>query len=202
MVDTIAEAAYGLYADYVALKNHFAGNVAWDASKVERVNPGRLAERPDFKAFLACIDRIGRDRLYNRSLLVTMFLKSPSAWIGDVSSQENVEANLARSNRLRRLESLFFEDINKISEEAGDEDFVEYLTVGNPPPIVKSFLRNQYMHETGAILNEVVPFTAARTSDPFWEKKKLVYPRYLPFVKSYIDVEAVKEAVKSVLIHE
>lgn len=204
MTDDIATASFGLYCDYVGLKQHFAGQIVWRPGFFdEKIDPLSLVKRSDWRVFISVIEQIGRNRLDNRALLLTMFLHNPAAWIGEVMTPENAARNELRIQRTRRLDEKFFDDLNEISDIACHEEieFLSYITEGNPPPIIKHFRSGKFAEETGAILHYITGFANIRTGDPLWERRRAILPYYLQFCRNYIDIETAKEVVFETLIN-
>ena len=199
MSNRLAQAAYGLYVDYLGLKLHFNGELDWRPGVLEeRIDPVSLMKRTDWKVFVQIIEARGEDRIDNRTALVTLFVESPKSWIGELLGEDFKRKHLARIQRLRRLDETFLEDLLTIQREARavKKEFVDFVVTGNPPHIIRLLGKpGGICIETLALLHHATGFAAVSTTHPLWERQRKACDRYAPLLSPYIDLEQVKELV-------
>lgn len=196
----LAEVAYSLYVDYVGLKLHFNGEMEWRPGVLaERLDPMALARRADWRMFVRVCEDRGDDVIENRTAIVTLFVSSPNAWIGDMLGEDFKKAHLARLQRLRRLDETFITDISRIQDAASalGIEFLDYVVTGDPPHIIKSFNKgaNGVCQESMALVHHATDFASTVTSHPLWEKQRKQIARYAPLLAPYIDLTETKDLI-------
>lgn len=197
----VAEAAFSLYVDYVAIKSHFSGQLVWQPGILSsRFTPDQLSKRQDWQMFVRVVEKRGTDPVDLRTAVVTLFTVNPTSWIGDMLGEDFARAHHARLQRLRRLDETFLSDIVMVSKTAQDngKGFLDYLMTGDPPLIIKAFSRQGpggVCLETLTLVNYATGFANAASHDPLWERRRGIVSRYTPFLAPYIDIEQVKDLV-------
>jgi len=177
------------YKKYVSLKLHFSTK-NYDYFKymgAVRVSYDAYENRRDKILFnKAC-------KLYNKpeylGLLISSFLESPNAWIGDILSDSGENKFIEWKRRIQSLRYRFSEDLDYIKNYIDDNSisFDELFKKENPyPKIVKMALQNQINVETFLIMNSVLNFIPKIDSfiddTVLWDSYKTKCIKYSPFI--------------------
>lgn len=195
----LAEAAFGVYVDYLALKLHFAGEIDYVPGILEnRFTPENLAKRRDWRTFVQIVEDRKESRVETRTALVTLLQDNPKAWVGDLLTEDFAAKHYQRIQRLRRLDELFLSDLVKVSRAAEEiqMSFLEYVMTGDPPNIIRLVTKEGGISpESLALIHYATGLCDVRTSHPLWERKRVAAGRYALLLSHYIDLEEVRSLI-------
>ena len=195
----LAEAAYGVYIDYLGLKLHFAGELDYTTGVIEsRLSPENLAKRRDWRTFVQIVEDRKESRIETRTALVTLLQDNPKAWVGDMLTEDFTAKHYARIQRLRRLDELFVSDLVKVSNAASESQmsFLDFVMTGDPPNIIRLVTKEGGIApESLALIHYATGLCDVRTSHPLWERKRVAAGRYALLLSHYVDLEEVRALI-------
>lgn len=167
---------FSAYCRYVAIKNHFT-NRTYDCHKYNfkvRASKPAFEKRNDKMFFYKIVKHPDLD-----GLLVSLFIRNPEVWIGDIVHGYAEAEELYREwkKRTQSLRYTFIEDLKKMDIKT------DLKTPSNQyPPALLRMLRGEISVETVLILTEI---TGALDR---WSKKlsgDIIYDRYELILKKY-----------------
>lgn len=186
------QSPYEAFQLYVAIKNHF--QTTYDYFRYN----GKV--KVQFTAFEVRRDKYFFAKMQKHpdplGLLVSHFIDSPSAWIGDiVSFDTSQEVYLKWKKRQTSISYTYQEDLKKLSTELDDSLRV---VDGQHPKLLKLLLGNSIYPETVILLNSQINYF------PYWEKEiddPAIWPaNYNKLVKYKPFVEFDKQKIKKITV--
>lgn len=166
---------FEVYKEYIALKNHFAGN--YDYHKYGGKITAKYAsyeKRPDKYQF----EKLARKQV-PRDILLANFLEN-NFWIG---SKNKEEVYTEWKRRQQSLTYVFKSDIVHLLPDF-DENFK--ILPNSHPHLFKLYLGNIICIETISILLDITGGLKrwnSQMDDPLWKTSELKIRCYIPFVK-------------------
>lgn len=160
---------------YISLKQHFNIENKYQhnpSNKMEKLNIETFLKRRDQKFFITLTQKYHPDQF---EYLLSMFLKNPDMWIGEMIDNKNIHYHEQRMSRIRNLEYTvrselyqLLETYNKPLDKLLDDNY-------NIPLIAKN---KNISLETLSIVNKIKNFTSHDTLNPLWNIKRIHINNY------------------------
>lgn len=182
-----------LFQDYVGLKLHFGGELIWKKSMVLRIGEDQLLKRKDAYCFFQLSEQYDRETVIQ--MLISLFVRKRTAWIGEIFEEESVAFHKKRMAVIGSLKYAVRMDIERLvlfmAERKIDVRKL-LLSDGQSPYIVthQSDIIGGIHDETLALLNRAFKFCSQETIDPLWEERRLMLDKYSYWID--VDVEFLK----------
>lgn len=150
---------------YVALKQHFniENNYEFKGIKnLHKLSLEALLKRKDKSYFIKMTQKYSPDEY---EYLLSMFLKDPNMWIGEMFERKNYEFHQSRMGKISQLKYIVISELHEIIETS-KKPLVKLLDDNyNIPDIAKN---KRVSLETLAVVNKVINFTKEETLNPLW----------------------------------
>jgi len=166
---------FDVYKEYIALKNHFAGNYDYHkyGGKI-KANYNSYEKRPDKYIF----EKLSKSKVV-KDILLANFLYEDKFWIG---SKEKDEVYTQWKKRQQSLTYIFKGDIIHLLPDF-DANFA--IPPNTHPHLFRLFLGNKICIETISILLDMTGGLKrwnTKMDDPLWKASELKIRCYLPFL--------------------
>mgnify|MGYP001200126512 CR=1 FL=1 len=188
---------YEIYIKYLALQKHFSTD--YDYFKFNgrvKASVDAYQKRNDMFAFEKLSKVISNDDL--EDFFVAHFLENPKEWIKNMS-KPTMETF---KSKLRRMPSLFKEDLMYIKEQGPKKMMAIYLD--KIPEIHNAVIKKDINIESIILLDKIYPFIEKHEQAiqlPFvWPEHIKKVKKYRPFVLSKLEYKYYEDIARDVLI--
>lgn len=171
------------FKDYVGIKLHFnEPSFLWNPNSGSRITIESVAKRKDLRQIIA-FSRMHKKREDQVQYLISCYLNDPSAWIGDIVTEDHKALHNKRMKSVIAQKALFDSEIENII------DFMKknslnvrglLLTNGSRPAIIEKRSRvvGGITDETLALLDYGFKYLKQETNDPLWRQRAFLLSKY------------------------
>ena len=176
-------AATAAFRNYIGLKLHFNDHIVWNRNQHSKIGQEALLKRKDAFLFMRLVDNFPKqDDQIER--MVTLFKNNPSAWIGDLFTEETKELHRRRMAIVNSLSYSFTNDIDKIVDlmlqcSMSVKDLLKSKDNKVPGLIyMEPDIIGGIKDETLALLDKATGYCRQETNDPLWNQRSFILGKY------------------------
>ncbi len=179
-----------VFRKYIGLKLHFNSEkyIYDDSFGHDRINDHSMNSRKDIDTFISVSDKYLHKQDELKEILISLFKKNPSMWIGEVLKKSSEEVHTSRISNIYNISNIIERDLGVLSDYMTVQGIGidEMLNFNNDRPLIVKKLK--LSDEFLSLLDFCRPYLIQKTENPLWKKRSFILYKYKYLINTNNDI--------------